>query len=245
MNNYQLAYINNTFGKDFAYLYSTDMTKIYNSISIEDNTIIKIIQDKDITIRKYLLVFNSVAFINNILIYYSCDKNTWEEIKPSTLVRDKREFVARSLLIDFENPIKYIKIEDKNNIVDPIILQTVFIEADKDAYYSRIETERRKTLLQTAQIKHATGNSLVNIYFQPCCEEYLYTEIVLYNNDHLLAKYKVSKDEFFLSISGLADGAYYYEVIQYDKSNTVLIKSEKIKFVISPSSMLSPVIKLC
>ena len=42
MNNYQLAYINNTFGKDFAYLYSTDMTKIYNSISIEDNTIIKI-----------------------------------------------------------------------------------------------------------------------------------------------------------------------------------------------------------
>lgn len=73
----------------------------------------------------------------------------------------------------------------------------------------------------------------------------MYTEIVLYNNDHLLAKYKVSKDEFFLSISGLADGAYYYEVIQYDKSNTVLIKSEKIKFVISHSSMLSPVIKLC
>lgn len=237
MNIYQRTYINQIFKNDLAYLYSTDMSKPYSSISIEKDDIINIVQDEDINIQKYILVFNSIKFINDVLFYHSYDNKNWTEIKVGKLTRENREFEAKSLEIDFAKPIKYIKIVDKNKIIDDIVLKVIFVEADKEKYYSKIEAARKELLLKNAHIKHATGIDLVNIYFQPCCEEYTTTAIILYTNDQLfMAKYQVDKDFFFKSISGLAYGTYYYEAIQYDKNNKELIKTPKTKFsIINPS----------
>ena len=56
----------------------------------------------------------------------------------------------------------------------------IYVEADKEKYYARKEEERKRRLLENAYVKAAVGANLVNVYFQPCCEEYGYTEIDFY-----------------------------------------------------------------
>ncbi len=82
-------------------------------------------------------------------------------------------------------------------------------------------------------VSHSTGNDLVNIYFQPCCDEYERTEITLYKDNQMLTKYKVDDGVFFKSISGLAYGNYEYIVKQFGKNDKLLLETGKIRFSIS------------
>ena len=109
-----------------------------------------------------------------------------------------------------------------------------YVEADKDIYYAKKEQERKDNLLETASIKVATGVDLVNVYFQPCCDNYARTEIVLYKDDIMLAKYKVDEETFFKSISGLAYGKYEFILKQFDDKGNIILETDKISFSISP-----------
>ena len=106
-------------------------------------------------------------------------------------------------------------------------------------------------MLKTADIKVSTGADLVNIYFQPCCNKYDYTEIQLYipkdfvtvggpygpvqkpSTWSMIKKCKVDTEEFFKSINGLAHGKYSFILKQYDKNSNLLLETEHIEFSIS------------
>ena len=88
-------------------------------------------------------------------------------------------------------------------------------------------------MLKIANIKVSTGADLVNIYFQPCCDNYACTEIALYKENMMLAKYKVEEDVFFKSINGLAYGKYSFILKQYDKDNAIILETGHIEFTIS------------
>ena len=112
-------------------------------------------------------------------------------------------------------------------------------------------TEYNDNLLKTADIKVSTGADLVNIYFQPCCDKYEYTEIQLYipkdfitvggpygpvqkpSSWSMIKKCKVDVEEFYKSINGLANGKYSFILKQYDKDNTIILETGYIEFTIS------------
>ena len=85
---------------------------------------------------------------------------------------------------------------------------------------------------EKAKITVSTGFELVNIYFQPCNDNYARTEISLYKDNMMLAKYKVDEETFFKSITGLAYGKYSFVLKQFDKDNTILLETEHIEFTI-------------
>ena len=76
---------------------------------------------------------------------------------------------------------------------------------------------------------------MVNVYFKPCCDDYVRTEIVLYRDDMLLAKFKVDDDFYFKSISGLAYGKYDFVLRQYGKDDFLIFETDYIQFQIEAS----------
>ena len=91
-------------------------------------------------------------------------------------------------------------------------------------------------------------DDLVNIYFQPCCSDYEYTEILLYipqdyvtvggpygpvkkpSSWQMFKKCKVPAEDFYKSINGLAYGTYAYVIKQFDKKDNLLLETEYIEF---------------
>jgi hypothetical protein len=137
------------------------------------------------------------------------------------------------LPISFDNKIDFIKIVFKNNLADDFIFSVLYEEADKEKYYALKQQERKNELLKNDSIKVSTGIDLVNIYFQPCCEEYARTEIVLYKDNMMLAKYKVDEETFFKSINGLAFGKYEFILKQFDDKGNVILETDKMNFSLS------------
>ena len=128
-----------------------------------------------------------------------------------------------------------------HRVADDYIVNVVYVEADKDKYYRKKDEEKRQELIKLADIKVATGNSLVNIHFSPCNKNYDSAEIMLYFEDNLMAKYAVPKEQFFKSIDGLAYGRYSFILKQYDKDGNILFETDKMAFNVSkPSSWSRP-----
>lgn len=213
----------------------------------EENKLI-ITQDSDITITDYVLSINNIEIdaIDKIMVL-KADK--WQEI-------DKNNTIYIEL--NFLNKTSQIKFVFKNNIADDYILDVEFIEADKEAYYDKKEQERKETLIRNAQIKHSTGVDLVNIYFHPCDDNCVKTEIELWiakgkrENHHgmlayipkliggepeqLIAKFDIENGVYFKDINGLAKGVYGYKLRQFDKMGNLLIESEFLYFEIGISN---------
>lgn len=191
-------------------------------LTIGDKIVLK--QIEDITVKKYFLFLHNDT-IEEIYII----KNKTQE---SALQKFGEGVTAFGIQLDFDNKIDSIIIKFKLNLADSLIVPIEYVEADKEKYYAKQAQQKKDELLKTASIKHSTGNDLVNIYFQPCCDEYERTEITLFKDNQMLAKYKVDDGVFFKSISGLAYGNYEYIVKQFSNDNTVLIETDKIKFTI-------------
>ena len=153
--------------------------------------------------------------------------------------------------ISFEDKFESLKIVFKNNLADDLTLAISYVLADKEKYYAKKEQEYKDNLLKTADIKVLTGADLVNIYFQPCCDKYEYTEIQLYipkkfvtvggpygpvqkpSSWSMIKKCKVDPEEFYKSINGLANGKYSFILKQYDKDNAIILETGYIEFTIS------------
>ena len=171
--------------------------------------------------------------------------NIWEEIIPQS-IDAKHSFgstfgfddpQAYIVLIDFNNKeISKLKIVFRNNLADDYTIELRYKEADRQAYYAQKEQERKDALLAAAAIKCSTGADLVNIYFQPCNNDYVRTEIILYRDEQMLAKYKVDEECFFKAITGLAYGTYKFILKQYDKDNNVILESDPASFKIESAT---------
>ncbi len=154
------------------------------------------------------------------------------------------------ILVDFNDKTDAIKFSFVNKIANDYILKVTYTEADKEQYYSKLEQAKKDSLLAAAEIKVSTGADLVNINFQPCCDEYDHTEIKLFvSKDYatvgspygpvqkpsswsVIKKCDVPADDFYKSINGLAYGKYAFILKQFDKNNQPLLESDYIEFSI-------------
>ena len=219
-------------------------------------------QDPDITKTVYELVIskNDCPFIEAV---YVRKGESYTDIPLSVAalnipscksVKTEAHFIIK---VDFNDRIDAIKLKFIKNIADALEIGISYQEADRQAYIARQAALQQENTLQRAAIKHSVGESLINIYFQPCADNYDHTEISLFIPDKtevkqvgsphgpenrenvlswaLIMNVKVEKGLFFKSVTGLAYGKYAYVVKQYDKAENVLIETNYTEFKIEKS----------
>ena len=204
-----------------------------------DEDVYTLTQEEDIFSTKYEFVVKTNPNIETCTFLVNGE---WQSAS--------RKDTAFSVELDFENRVEKVKLTFADNIVDDYIFSVQYVEADKDTYYQKQEADRKANLLTAAQIKHSTSSDLINIYFQPCCDKYEYTEILLYIPQEenfkgwtgdgrkvveilswsLIKKCKVPSEDFYKSINGLAPGTYSYVIKQYDKKDDLLMETEHFEF---------------
>lgn len=173
---------------------------------------------------------------------------------PKSLHRQEMPNERFLFTVDFNDRIDAIRLKFIKNIADDVEIGITYQEADKQAYLERQEILRKENILKRAAVKHSTGDSLINIYFQPCADEYDHTEISLFVPDKtetkrvgsphgpvnqenvlswsLIMKTTVENGTFFKSVTGLAYGRYAYIVKQFSKENRLLVDTGYIEFYI-------------
>ena len=219
MNKYQRTILKN---QDTKVFYTCSSIKNQAPITADfdyDTDMYKLIQEEDIFSTQYEFTLIANSNIESCEFYINGEWHAAERKEGNFLV-----------VFDFNSRIEKVKLSFADNIADDYIFSVQYEEADKDLYYQKQEADRKANMLQSAQIKYATGVDLVNIYFQPCCDDYARTEIILFRDNMMLAKYKVDADVFFKSINGLAFGTYEFILKQFDKKDNLLLETEHIEF---------------
>ncbi len=161
----------------------------------------------------------------------------------------KHKFVT--VPVDFNNQIKEMELHF-NGVIDPIKVPVEFKSIDKSIYDLKLENERQSDLAAKSNIKVSTGEALVNIYFQPCNDNYSKTSIELYlavgkyppaptvmgrgmkyrpallsaTPGQMIGKFDVEEGMMFKSITGLAKGAYGFKLSQYDNNGNLLFTTD-------------------
>lgn len=200
-------------------------------------------QDEDINKTKYLLsVSFDTQYYTSLSGIFTRKNGKWSEI-------EHKDSQCR-IIIDFNDRIDSIKFVFANRIAADYVLKIAYTEADKDKYYEKVAKEKKEALEKTAKIKVSTGADLVNIYFQPCCDEYDHTEIKLFvpkdyvtvgnpyvpvqkpSSWSIIKKCDVPAEDFYKSINGLAYGKYAFILKQSDKNNQLLLETDYIEFSI-------------
>lgn len=201
---------------------------------------IVVTQDEDITKIKYNLYLEGRYIVKAFSVKNKKETllKTKEYKTTGKCGRVHQYFLCE---VNFEDKIDGIKISFLDGLADDLFIPIVFVDADKEKYYAKKEQDRKDNLLKTASIKTATGADLVNIYFQPCCDSYARTEITLYKENMMLAKYKVDEETFFKSINGLAYGKYSFILKQFDKNNNVFLETNHIEFSIDEPIYPDPI----
>lgn len=210
MNKYQMTILNNI---DITFRSSElDYASTYQ---INDDEL-QLIQDENYNITKYSLVLKAESILQ--VETYS---KKWDKIEGYL-----NQF---NIDIDFNNQIRKIKITFNDDIVDPIILNINYIYANRDDYDLVLKEKSEDLLIKKASIRVTTGQSLINVLFQPVSQTYSYTKVELYsfmdNIPLLMARYKVSDDLFFLPIKDLAYGTYKIKVIEYGSNDEIIFTS--------------------
>ena len=240
MNKYQEYLLKGCLGQNFIFyrccpfMYEVEGSKTQYGVFDKNTDTLTITQDENINIVEYVLVVTSdTAQRVNISSISTLNNGKWNAVELSPYGQRGQQKPAYKIWVNFNNRTEKIKLSFKNDLADEYIINLKYVEADREKYIIKKVKEERDILLKSASIKHSTGNDLVNIYFQPCCDEYERTEITLYKDGQMLAKYKVDDGVFFKSISGLAYGTYEYVVKQYGKGDKLLLETAKIKCTIS------------
>ena len=155
-----------------------------------ENGVVRIKQNEDISIKEYTLA-------SRYPFDYLCE-NEWRK---SSKMENRAWQIAK---FDWAVPIEKVRFLVDNEFVEALEINIEYEFADVEAYDKKQEQKRKNDLIEKASIKHSIGADLVNIYFQPCSSDYIRTEIALYRDGLMLAKYKVDEESFFKSIGGLA-----------------------------------------
>jgi hypothetical protein len=161
-------------------------------------------------------------------------------------------------VLDFKKRKETITFHFNDNLADKLSLKLVYNEKSKEDWDEKNKVNRWKELEPRAQIKVSTGVDLVNIYFQPCSDDYSKTVIELYTAkgkwsehprvigrgqtfvpsllsatiENLMAKFTIEEGVYFKSITGLAFGAYGFKLSQFSKDDDLLFTSDYQYFAI-------------
>ena len=191
------------------------------------NEFIEVKQLPDIKIYKYFLFLYNKNFEK---IYYSDNKEVKE-----LLFKSEENLTCFGLQLNFKKPIENIKIFFNFNIADPITIPIHFIKTNEKEYYKKIEKEKHDLLLNKLNISHSCGQDLITIKFQNCNDDVCSTKITLFDDKkQIMGVFKVDEGMFYKSITNLAYDKYFYKIAQYDKNNSLLVKSDFVEFVIKP-----------
>lgn len=156
-------------------------------------------------------------------------------------VAEKIDEFQQTIEIDFNNKVDSIRLYFTLDIVEPVDIEVEYIDADKTLYDTKLQVEHQKELTEKASIQVKTGDSIINVNFQPIDDSFVYSKVELYSVDEkiingqkkkiyqLMAKYKTSEDVYFHSITGLAYGQYSIILVQYDVKNNPIYKSDYLE----------------
>ena len=199
-----------------------------------DYKTVTIVQNENYNIRKY----------NIYLLTAVAEKVEYISKRQTHIVKDleKNKYLIE---LDYDNRIEKIKIHFSNSVVDPVEIPIVYVEADVKKYDEKVMAEHKKALEEKAKVKVTTGDSIINVTFQPVNDSFSYSKVELYtitgtkvkhleniniteNEYQLMAKYKTPEDVYFHSITGLAYGKYAIILVQYDNSNKEIFKSDYV-----------------
>ena len=212
-----------------------------------DYKTVTVVQNENYNIRKY-----------NIYLLTAVAEKVEYILKGQTYIVKDLEKNKYLIELDYDKRIEKIKIHFSNSVVDPVEIPIVYVEADVKKYDEKVMAEHKKALEKNAKITISTGIDLVNIYFQPCSDDYGKTVIVLYTangkwqpHPHvmgrgevfkpkllgaevalLMGKFTVEDGMFFKSIGGLAKGAYGYRLSQYNTKGELLFSTDYAYFAI-------------
>ena len=207
---------------------------------LDTNERIVVKQDENYNITKYYIRFQTTidkAIVNG------------KEYLPQTIGTSSYPSVV--VPVDFENQIKEITLSF-HDAIEPITIPVEFVAVDRKIFDDKAAKETQARLEQIAAIKVSTGADLVNIYFQPCSDNYDKTVIELYlangtysrppmvmgkhdvfhpqllsaTPGQMIGKFKVEEGMMFKSITGLAKGAYGFKLSQFDDKGNLLFKTD-------------------
>ena len=238
MNKYQEFVKNNI---QFVLFLDSELKEFYGSESwqnIGDEFVLK--QAEDYNITKYYVMFNGATI----------DSVTYKgkEYKVSSDNPRNRPFII--ICLDFNDKQKELVFNSR--AVDSFSVPLKFIDVDHEIHDSKVAKEQQDKLAEKAKIKISTGADLVNVYFQPCSDNYGKTEIELYlangnyshapsvmgkhdvfhpqllsaTPDQMIGKFTVDDGMMFKSVTGLAHHAYAVKVSQFDKEGKLLFKTD-------------------
>ena len=215
-------------------------SKVKLSVNVGDATVTLV--DKTITLKQ-----SENAYIESYVV-------TLESPAISSIVIGTNEFKNSNgkveFTLDFSNQVKSIIVKFVDGIADPLELKVVYEATSKEAWDEKNKKELWSNLEAKAKITVSTGIDLVNIYFQPCSDDYSKTVIELFTangkwepHPHvigrgevfkprllgaeinlLMGKFTVEDGMYFKSIGGLAKGAYGYRLSQYNSKGELLFQ---------------------
>ncbi|MCI5745021.1 MAG: hypothetical protein MR270_01910 [Erysipelotrichaceae bacterium] len=196
-----------------------------------DYKTVTIVQNENYNIKKY-----------NIYLLTAVAEKVEYVLNGQTHIVKEIEKNKYQIELDYDNRIEKINIHFSNGVVDPVEISIVYVEADVKKYNEKVMAEHKKALEEKANVKVTTGDSIINVAFQPVNGDFSYSKVELYiitgtkvvNNKteyeyQLMAKYKTPEDVYFHSITGLAYGRYAIILVQYDNSNKEIYKSDYIR----------------
>lgn len=141
--------------------------------------------------------------------------------------------------VDFDNKASHILLSFEDDIVDPIKIPLVFVDADKAAWDAKIEAENRKHLAEAVNLVITKGDSLINVLFQPVDDRYSRSAIKLFyvytdpeNQKHyqFMGEFYSSEGLYFIPICNLGYGSYGIEYRQYAADGSLIYEADRMEF---------------
>lgn len=223
-------------------------SKVKISVNVSDATVT--LAEKTITLKQ-----SENAYIETYIV-------TLESPAISSVVSGTNEFKNSNgkveFSLDFNNQVNKIIVNFVDGIADPLNLNIVYEATSKEAWDEKNKKQLWSSLEAKAKITVSTGIDLVNIYFQPCSDDYSKTVIELFTANGkwqphpnvigrgevfkprllgaeinlLMGKFAVEDGMYFKSIGSLAKGAYGYRLSQYNSKGELLFTTDYAYFAI-------------
>ena len=181
-----------------------------------------------------------------IIITHPKLEDVWIMSKDNKISGGKVDDVTKSITVDFDDKSPSIFVSFSDNLADPIEIPIIYVDADKTAWDEKILKEHKEQLAEIVNINVVSGDSLINILYNPLNDKYSYSVVTLYyaftkqgEKDkayQTMGSFKSEKDKFFIPIINLGYASYAIVLKQYDSDNKVIYESEKIEFTLKRQS---------
>ena len=138
--------------------------------------------------------------------------------KDNKISGGKVDDVTKSITVDFDDKSPSIFVSFSDNLADPIEIPIIYVDADKTAWGEKILKEHKEQLAEIVNINVVSGDSLINILYNPLNDKYSYSVVTLYyaftklgekdKTYQTMGSFKSEKDKFFIPIINLGYASY-------------------------------------